>query len=439
MLVTNYSLFILTIFSVGYNLTKKYIWGVLTALIVSVMSNISYLISIHGEGVNYWWGGSRIIPGTINEFPLCSFLLGDLHAHYLDLPFVVLILISFYLFFVKNDNRNLLKLFIGFILGLMFITNSWDFIIYGFIFAALTFYKNYLKDKNITQVIYDGLVVGVSSILVFLPFYLTFHPASEGFRIVTAEKSLITDFLILFLSQIFVISFYLLYRFIKEKNDYKMFAMIISTTLFLLSFWNSQVTALIFILLPIWFIVCWNDLKRDKIISTKQFINILILITFCIIVFCEYFYLKDIYEIEYQRANTIFKFYYQLWVIFAVIVGYVLYYFSTIKDWIRYPFFVVSGVLLIASSVYLPTMVKDSTNDFSNRVGLDGSHYLETIHLYDYQAIKWINGNIVGQKVIAEMPGESYTYNSRISVLLAIWLQLVGSDMSGAGGITLIS
>ena len=39
-----------------------------------------------------WFDPSRVIPDTINEFPSFSFLLGDLHAHVLALPFTVLAL-----------------------------------------------------------------------------------------------------------------------------------------------------------------------------------------------------------------------------------------------------------------------------------------------------------------------------------------------------------
>ena len=41
--------------------------------------------------VNYdWWSPSRVIPNTINEFPAFSFVLSDLHAHVLALPFAAL-------------------------------------------------------------------------------------------------------------------------------------------------------------------------------------------------------------------------------------------------------------------------------------------------------------------------------------------------------------
>jgi len=40
----------------------------------------------------FWWRGSRVIPGTITEFPAFSFLLGDLHPHVMAIPGVLLTL-----------------------------------------------------------------------------------------------------------------------------------------------------------------------------------------------------------------------------------------------------------------------------------------------------------------------------------------------------------
>lgn len=45
-----------------------------------------------------WWDPSRVIRGAINEFPAWSFLLGDLHPHYLNLgliPFCLCLLFGF--------------------------------------------------------------------------------------------------------------------------------------------------------------------------------------------------------------------------------------------------------------------------------------------------------------------------------------------------------
>ncbi|MEI6266343.1 MAG: DUF2298 domain-containing protein [bacterium] len=416
MQATNYTLFIVSIFSIGYNLTKKYLWAFVTAFIAAGMSNISYLIFLYKKIDTYWWAGTRIIPGTINEFPLYSFLLGDLHAHYLDLPFVLLVIISFYTFFINKDSDNLFNIFIGFILGILFITNSWDYLIYALIFAALTVYKNIIVKKNYGQLIKDGLIIGVTSLVVLLPFYLTFKPASEGFQFVTAPKSLLTDFLTLYLLQVFVISFYILYRFIKTKSKYKITIITISFFLAFLIYGFSQVSALILFLIPLWLMVTINDIRKDTHLTNKQFINILILAVFVIIIFCEYFFLKDIYGIDFQRANTVFKFHYQVWVLFAIISGYIFYYFTTVKDNIKYVFYLFGITFLLISSAYLPKSVYDSANSFSKQMGLDGSGYIASKYSFDYQAILWINKNILGEKIIVETVGESYTDGSRISV-----------------------
>jgi YYY domain-containing protein len=43
-----------------------------------------------GTGRFSYWDASRIIPGTINEFPLFAWLNGDLHAHMMGTPFLLL-------------------------------------------------------------------------------------------------------------------------------------------------------------------------------------------------------------------------------------------------------------------------------------------------------------------------------------------------------------
>ena len=42
------------------------------------------------DGFWWWWRATRVVPGTIMEFPAFSLILGDLHAHLLALPLAVL-------------------------------------------------------------------------------------------------------------------------------------------------------------------------------------------------------------------------------------------------------------------------------------------------------------------------------------------------------------
>ncbi|MFB6141523.1 MAG: DUF2298 domain-containing protein [Halosimplex sp.] len=48
-------------------------------------------IAVEGPGGFTYWSASRVIEGTINEFPLFAWLNGDLHAHMMSAPFVLLV------------------------------------------------------------------------------------------------------------------------------------------------------------------------------------------------------------------------------------------------------------------------------------------------------------------------------------------------------------
>jgi YYY domain-containing protein len=61
------------------------------AMITPIAAATQYDAALLGagpEGFFYWWA-SRVIPGTITEFPLFAFRNGDLHAHMLGMPAVL--------------------------------------------------------------------------------------------------------------------------------------------------------------------------------------------------------------------------------------------------------------------------------------------------------------------------------------------------------------
>jgi YYY domain-containing protein len=70
--------------------------GVTAVVVCIVLGNIAgareWLDAADPPGDYDWFAPSRVVAGTINEFPWFSFLLGDLHAHVLALPFTVVAL-----------------------------------------------------------------------------------------------------------------------------------------------------------------------------------------------------------------------------------------------------------------------------------------------------------------------------------------------------------
>ncbi|MCO6429479.1 MAG: hypothetical protein J5J00_01365 [Deltaproteobacteria bacterium] len=77
-------------------LSFSYFSSIFFSLLITLGSNLSGVLNYLNRDHN-WWGPSRVINGAINEFPAWSFLLGDLHPHYLNLPllpFLTLLLLS---------------------------------------------------------------------------------------------------------------------------------------------------------------------------------------------------------------------------------------------------------------------------------------------------------------------------------------------------------
>lgn len=139
-------------FGIGYNLTHGSVKsGVITAVFGGLLGNLQGLIDFvyiyilkTPTSTAYYWGSSRVIPYTINEFPYFSFLHGDLHSHMLAIPFQLLVL-TFLLniYFQKNGNRifeNILALLVfSLSLGFLFPANSWDFPVYFGLMGLIIF------------------------------------------------------------------------------------------------------------------------------------------------------------------------------------------------------------------------------------------------------------------------------------------------------------
>ena len=79
-----------------------------------------------------YWTSSRVIAGTINEFPLFAWLNGDLHAHMLSTPFLLLLVGVAYTYYrtpAEAVRRHRLLLFgaIPPVAGLIAVINTWSF------------------------------------------------------------------------------------------------------------------------------------------------------------------------------------------------------------------------------------------------------------------------------------------------------------------------
>jgi len=92
-----------------------------------------------------YWSASRVIPGTINEFPLFAWLNGDLHAHMMSTPFTLLLaalLLAYWRTPEADLTRRRLLVFgaVPPLTGFIAVVNTWSFpTAAGLTFLALTF------------------------------------------------------------------------------------------------------------------------------------------------------------------------------------------------------------------------------------------------------------------------------------------------------------
>ena len=139
-----------------------------------------------------FWGSTRVIDFTINEFPYFSFLWADLHPHVMVMPIVALALAM--LVGVSNNvshiagtwraNLDLIvisALFGALTLGSVFVVNAWDLPLTIAVTVAALFYAGLLRSRRAALVLAAGgaatLAVGYA---LFLPFHANFYSVVEG-------------------------------------------------------------------------------------------------------------------------------------------------------------------------------------------------------------------------------------------------------------------
>lgn len=418
------------------NIKIAVVAGLLTAVFLTSIGNLHAATEyLAGRGQNYWYPtATRLIPFTIDEFPLYSFIVADLHGHVSDLPVVLLTLgLLFNLALahgsnLSNESNWTNLIFLAFFLGAMYATNSWDFAIYllaiGVFFLArnLHFLQTSTTINNGTmkqssamtfltaakKTAEESVFVLFFAILFYLPYWLTVKPLSQGIGLVHGFSPI--NLILILWGFYFFISLSFLVWIFREKIKK-------------IWHWGSLVK-----------LVANLSNVKVEIKSNQQQLSsetmkqwsaadkvalILMGLGFLMILIPEIVYLKDIYLPDYYRANTMFKFYYQAWVLFSVagayavmrIISYLKDNFSILGFFFNISFFFLFGSVLFYSYVAL----RSSTGNFGQNQGLNGTNYLSKTYPDDAKVIDWFNQNVKSQPVILEAVGDSYTDYSRIS------------------------
>lgn len=420
----------------------------------------------------------------IDEFPFFSFILGDMHPHVLALPFVLLaVALAFNLFRGRGRPSwaeiGLLALALG---GLSFL-NTWDFPIYlGLTCLAygLRRYREFggAKDEFWKDL---GLVAGSLfglGLLLYLPFYVGFRSQAGGILPNLLFPTRLHQYLIMFGPFIFVLVCWLGLLFVRAFKSDNLglrtlltwlgvlflfpLGMLASVTLLLITEsgrafvqsvlsmdvvrdvigeqtigsllaetvrvrlsdpWTSMLLSL---LIAVALVLLWRWLRsRDdtpspvRLEPTTAFALLMALVGLALTLTVEWVYLRDNFGV---RMNTVFKFYYQGWVLMGLAAAYGSYYLlERVRGVGRALFGVGLALLLAGGLVYTVFAGYGRAEGFQNENWtLDGAAWIERHHPDDYAAIEWLNAHVAGSPVVLETPGVNYDYEGRISALTGL-------------------
>ena len=134
----------------------------------------------------------------------------------------------------------------------------------------------------------------------------------------------------------------------------------------------------------------------------------------------EFFYLDDNFKV---RMNTIFKFYFQAWILMAMAGAFAVYWLTRQRGWLRTGFVTLFWILFVMGMFYPVLGNISRAGNFDHPPTLDGIDYLAESQPDDHAAIAWLNENVAGAPVILEAPGRggsSYVYEGRVSALTGL-------------------
>jgi len=356
---------------------------------------------------SYWYpNATRFIPYTIHEFPSYSYVVADLHGHVFDIPFVLLtllILLRFFLLFKDSLERQknwflmiVDTFFIGFMIAINYMTNAFD----GPIYFLLAIILSFLIFKISAKFVYSLFILFYSFLFFSLPFSFHFKPFVGGIGVNCAPS--------------FLVNIGYLKPFLFEKGNCQ-----VSPFWMLFLLWGFfWISFLIFL-----FLRSKKDLFEEKKEYSSLILDfVLVLFSFgtFLVIIPEFFYMKDIYPAHF-RANTMFKLGYQAFIMMSIASTFVFYLIHYLKDFFWKIFFkAIFFLMLFFVLIYPFFAIPSYYGSLKNKIELDGSVWLEIFYPQDKEIIDYLNKNVLGQPVILEAQGDSYTDYERISAFTGL-------------------
>lgn len=430
----------------------------------------------------WWWRASRVIHDrdlagnpieVISEFPFFSFLLGDNHPHVLALPFVLLMLalaLNLLLGRAAEDGqghaapwpglgspgialqrklgRDIADLWpggiyallvLGSLVGALAFLNTWDYPIYLALlagaYAMVAYRRGAVGMPWLARTVQVGVLLVLMSLLFYLPFYLGFRSQAGGIGLVPSHiKTQWQQFLLMFGVQLALLAGFLASQCAALWRGRRVCQPPWEATLWtaalaalaggaaLLGWFAATMSLLLLGLsggLLLWGIAAREAGRPDAPQPAALLALLISVVGLGLVVSVEFFFLRDTFG---TRMNTVFKFYYQGWMLLSLAAAFGVYHvLSRFRRAALAPrlgmlaWATLGALLMLAGLAYPAAATVSKAGAFRGTPTLNGVAWVAEHRPHEYEAIHWLLEHGQRDAVLVEAPGGSYTSFNWIS------------------------
>jgi len=421
----------------------------------------------------WWWRASRPFVDSnllgknatiIAEFPAFSLILGDLHPHLMALPLVMLaVLLALELYargregspLVLDRAERLLCLLAPLLIGALGFANSWDLptlLLLALAALWLGVWHGGVRSRQalLGAALASGWLV-LGSILLYLPFYWTLSSQARGIGLAYYAKTPLRNYLLIFGVWLLPVcaEAVAIWREWRGRRRWLVWVWLGALALpwlgtLLLGGWGRTLLGLgtslarspwlPLLLSALIAVYALGLLPRQASRDHRRALpRLLILAALCLTYATEFVYLRDVFE---TRMNTVFKVYYQAWVLFGLGALALLSRppgplcstdrveaeptSASTGRWGLVWRVAASGLMVL--SLYYPVAAAwTRARANPSAPALDGTAYLAEMDPDAYDALRWLAQNAQPDDVLVEAPGEEYDAStSRLSAFTGV-------------------
>lgn len=299
---------------------------------------------------DWYFGVSRVIPFTINEFPFWSFLFADLHPHLIALPFTLLAVAlayrlltsAFHMPIHTTAGDPLIRAaftatcaLTALTLGSLAVTNSWDFPTYALLMGGALAGAAWRIGPSLAarlglllRAALLAAVLAIGGLVLFAPFFDHFYALVSGLGRVQNFTS-VRDYLLIYGPFLAVLLPFVLgalgrlvlYRLAAASRQQRLFVLYVAGMLlfglvllvFVLPNWGLRLWLLALLL------ACAALLLNRRLAAATWFTLLLAALAWSVSLGVETVFIRDhLAGGDWYRMNTVFKFGLQIWTLLAL-------------------------------------------------------------------------------------------------------------------------